>query len=202
MSAFAKIGLLGPALLLAACQPAGAPEDTAPAALAVATPDLAALAARALAPPTPEQLAEEAAYRRQQAPRVVPELHDPEAGKRLLAVERLSAYPGPEAETALLQVLRQEQNNLVRQAAARILGDMAATLTPALLQGLAAAARPPASPELQQTALLALEHLLIRYPTQEQRRMLVQSLRRIARSPRLAPRQRLYLQDLLERFGR
>lgn len=200
MPHYRKIGLALSALGLAACQ-STVPPDADAIAPVVAMPDWAVLAARAAAAPTPEQLAEEAAYRREQARLLAADLRHPDAGRRLLTVERIGAYPGLEAEAALLKALRRDKDSRVRQMAARVLGDTAVASKP-VAQGLAAVARPPASPELQQAALFALEQLFLRSPEPAQQRLLQQSLRRIARTPHLPPRQRAYLQDLLERFGR
>lgn len=161
-------------------------------------PDLAALAARAMAPPSSEQLAEEAAYKREQALAYAKFLDDPNADKRMEAVERLGTYPSREAENALSRALRTDADAAIRQRSAQILGDLG-KITDVSVNALLAAVT-DRNADVQHAALLTLESLLTRSDTPNQRQQILNGLKRSAHSTALAPHNRAYAQELRQRF--
>lgn len=74
--------------------------------------------------PTPEDMAEEAAFEAEQIEIARQWLHDLDAEKRMAGLEQLTAYPSLAAEQLMLDVLGKDQSDEIRAAAANYLSYM------------------------------------------------------------------------------
>lgn len=164
-----------------------------------AVPDLRELAARmnaAAPPPGAEQFAEQRRIEQEQITQALEFLTSTDPRQRQAGAEQLGVYPGPEAQRALAQALRDDADPEVRLAAATSLGRIRAPDETAIKALLAAIGE-----SRDDIAAMALNTLgaYLRQPglPTDRRRQIRTGLEYWNRSRALAPQRREIIKHLL-----